>query len=61
MTLTEIENVENELATIPTASELETLRAFAAEINRKLNIVDPTPDEKRKIFLYFPLQRLSLE
>lgn len=44
-----IESVERELASIPTPAELETLEAFAAEINRKLDMVEPTEEEKHKI------------
>ena len=45
----EIAAIEKDLGTVPSPSELETLEAFAATINQKLDFVDPPPEEKRKI------------
>lgn len=45
----EIDIVEKALADVPTPAELETLEAFAAEINERLDTINPSKEEKRKI------------
>jgi len=46
----EIDKNNTPLINLPSLAELQTLEKFSAQICRKLDLVDPPPQEKRKLF-----------
>ena len=45
----DMERIRQEVQDIPTPTDLESLEHFAAEVCQRLDLVDPSPQEKRKI------------